>query len=151
MKSERLHELLIQNGYKLTKQRELIFEVLNENKGTHLSPEEIHLIVNKMDKDIGIATVYRTLLLFEELNIAYKLDFDDNRYRYEIADEDKEHQHHHLICNNCGKVLEVRESLLEEIEKGLLNKYGFVVQDHELKFYVLCSECQNPEEDKKEI
>ncbi|MGO4987963.1 Fur family transcriptional regulator [Gallicola sp. Sow4_E12] len=151
MKSERLHELLIQNGYKLTKQRELIFEVLNENKGTHLSPEEIHLIVNKMDKDIGIATVYRTLLLFEELNIAYKLDFDDNRYRYEIADEDKEHQHHHLICNNCGKVLEVRESLLEEIEKGLLNKYGFVVQDHELKFYGLCSECQNPEEDKKEI
>ena len=151
MKSERLHELLIQNGYKLTKQRELIFEVLNENKGTHLSPEEIHLIVNKMDKDIGIATVYRTLLLFEELNIAYKLDFDDNRYRYEIADEDKEHQHHHLICNNCGKVLEVRESLLEEIEKGLLNKYGFVVQEHELKFYGLCSECQNPEEDKKEI
>lgn len=151
MKSERLHELLIQNGYKLTKQREFIFEVLNENKGTHLSPEEIHLIVNKMDKDIGIATVYRTLLLFEELNIAYKLDFDDNRYRYEIADEDKEHQHHHLICNNCGKVLEVRESLLEEIEKGLLNKYGFVVQDHELKFYGLCSECQNPEEDKKEI
>ena len=151
MKSERLHELLIQNGYKLTKQRELIFEVLNENKGTHLSPEEIHLIVNKMDKDIGIATVYRTLLLFEELNIAYKLDFDDNRYRYEIADEDKEHQHHHLICNNCGKVLEVRESRLEEIEKGLLNKYGFVVQDHELKFYGLCSECQNPEKDKKEI
>ncbi len=144
MKSERLHELLIQNGYKLTKQREIIFEVLNNSKGKHLSPEELHLIVNKMDKDIGIATVYRTLLLFEELNIAYKLDFDDNRYRYEIADEGKEHQHHHLICNKCGKVLEVRESLLEEIEKGLLDKYGFMVQDHELKFYGLCSECQNP-------
>lgn len=150
MKSERLHELLIQNGYKVTKQRELIFRTLNENKGDHLSPEELHLIVSRTDKDIGIATVYRTLLLFEELQIAYKLNFDGNCYRYEVADEDRLHQHHHLICSKCGKVQEVKEYLLMEIEERIQQNYNFLVKDHELKFYGLCSECQDPDKDKGE-
>lgn len=114
-----LKQILTENGYKVTKQREVIFQALLENDESHLSPEELHEIVNKIDKDIGIATVYRTLLLFEELDIVYKLDFDDNRYRYELVSDGEKHQHHHLICTNCSKVEEVKYDLLDNIEEDI--------------------------------
>ncbi|QQK07590.1 Fur family transcriptional regulator [Miniphocaeibacter halophilus] len=140
-----LKTILTENGYKVTKQREVIFQALLENNESHLSPEELHEIVSKIDKDIGIATVYRTLLLFEELNIVYKLDFDDNRYRYELASEGEKHQHHHLICTNCSKVEEVKYDLLENIEEDIEKTYKFKIQNHVLKFFGLCSECQSKE------
>ena len=149
MKPERLNELLIKNGYKVTKQREIIFAYLNKHKGEHLSPEDVHALVNQDDYDIGIATIYRTLLLFEELGVVYKLDFDDKSYRYEIADENRLHQHHHLICSNCGKVEEVRDPLLETVEEKIATDYKFQINDHELKFYGICYECQNLEETKE--
>ena len=142
MDLDRLKELLIKNGYKVTKQRELIFDTLVKSEDSHLSPEELHEIVNLKDKDIGIATVYRTLLLFEELGIVYKLDFDDNRYRYEIVSEDEKHHHHHLICSSCSKVIEVKGDLLDNVETDIEKTYNFKIKDHDLKFYGLCSECQ---------
>ncbi|WP_099203227.1 Fur family transcriptional regulator [Miniphocaeibacter massiliensis] len=138
----KLKELLIKNGYKVTKQREIIFNTLIENEESHLSPEELHEIVSKKDKDIGIATVYRTLLLFEELRLVYKLDFDDNRYRYEIVNDGEKHHHHHLVCTSCNKVIEVKDDLLENIEENIEKTYDFKIDDHELKFYGLCSDCQ---------
>ena len=123
-------------------QREVIFEALLENMDSHLSPEELNEIVSKKDPEIGIATVYRTLLIFEELNLVYKLDFDDKRYRYELVDEDEDHHHHHIICTNCGKVDEVKYDLLEDVEKQIKNDYNFDIQNHDLKFYGICSDCQ---------
>ena len=122
MDLEKFKSILQKNGYKITKQREVIFETLLENASEHLSPEELHLIVNKKDKDIGIATVYRALQLFEELNLVYKLNFDDNRYRYELT-RDEEHQHHHLICTQCNKVEEVSYDLTSNIEESIKNNY----------------------------
>ena len=116
MDIDNLRELLIKNGYKVTKQREIIFEALKENSGSHLSPEELHDIVIKKDSDIGIATVYRTLQLLDELKVVYKINFNDNRYRYEISSEDETHHHHHLICTNCNKIIEVKRDLLEHAE-----------------------------------
>lgn len=142
MELERLREILTKNSYKVTKQREIIYEALLNNDETHLSPEEIHEIASKKDKDLGIATVYRTLLLFEELNLVYKLNFEDNRYRYEIVAEDEKHQHHHLICTRCNKVQEVKFDLLENMEATIEEIYDFKIQDHMLKFFGLCSECQ---------
>lgn len=135
------NELLSKNGYKVTSQRELIFETLLNSTGSHLSPEELHEIVNKKDKDIGIATVYRTLLLFEELGLVYKDDFDDNRARYELSRGD-EHHHHHLICNSCGDIIEVKHDLLDDIEDYIEENYKFDIFDHDLKFYGLCSDCR---------
>ena len=109
---------------------------------SHLSPEELNEIVSKKDPEIGIATVYRTLLIFEELNLVYKLDFDDKRYRYELVDEDEDHHHHHIICTNCGKVDEVKYDLLEGIEKQIRKDYNFDIQNHDVKFYGICSDCQ---------
>lgn len=142
MTLDNLKQLLVKSNYKITRQREVIFQALLNNKEEHLSPEELHAIVSKEDKDIGIATVYRTLLLFEELGIVYKLDFDDNRYRYELVDEAEQHHHHHLICQKCGKVLEVKYDLLDHIEKQIKEDYEFEIKDHDLKFYGICSDCQ---------
>lgn len=136
-----MRKLLVDNSYKITKQREIIFNVLNENQGNHLSPEDLHELASKYDKEIGIATVYRTLVIFDKLNIVHKLDFDDNRYRYEIIREDDHHQHHHLLCKNCGKIIEVEEDHLEDLEKIIEEKYLFKVSNHDLKFYGECSEC----------
>lgn len=142
MDIDNLRELLIKNGYKVTRQREIIFEALKENSGSHLSPEELHDIVIKKDSDIGIATVYRTLQLLDELKIVYKINFNDNRYRYEISSEDETHHHHHLICTNCNKVIEVKRDLLEHAENIISKEYNFQIKDHSLKFYGICSECQ---------
>ncbi|WP_237036356.1 Fur family transcriptional regulator [Mediannikoviicoccus vaginalis] len=141
MDLDKFKSILQNNGYKITKQREVIFETLLENSSEHLSPEELHLIVNKKDKDIGIATVYRTLQLFEELNLVYKLNFDDNRYRYELT-RDEEHQHHHLICTQCNKVEEVSYDLTSDIEESIRKNYGFKVTNYVLKFFGICSQCQ---------
>lgn len=142
MDIDNLRELLIKNGYKVTKQREIIFEALKENSGSHLSPEELHDIVIKKDSDIGIATVYRTLQLLDELKVVYKINFNDNRCRYEISSEDETHHHHHLICTNCNKVIEVKRDLLEHAESIISNEYNFQIKDHSLKFYGICSDCQ---------
>ncbi|WP_055079213.1 Fur family transcriptional regulator [Lagierella massiliensis] len=149
MDLEKFKSILQKNGYKITKQREVIFETLLENASEHLSPEELHLIVNKKDKDIGIATVYRALQLFEELNLVYKLNFDDNRYRYELT-RDEEHQHHHLICTQCNKVEEVSYDLTSNIEESIKNNYGFEVTNYVLKFFGICSQCQEKNR-RKEI
>ncbi len=141
MDLDKFKTILQNHGYKITKQRELIYTALLENDKDHLSPEELHLIVNKKDKDIGIATVYRTLLLFEELDLVSKLNFDDNRYRYELSN-DGEHQHHHLICNDCNKVVEVSYDLTNDIEENIKKNYGFDVSNYVLKFFGVCSECK---------
>lgn len=147
MDLEKFKSILQNNGYKITKQREVIYETLLENSSEHLSPEELHLIVNKKDKDIGIATVYRTLQLFEELNLVYKLNFDDNRYRYELT-RDEEHQHHHLICTQCNKVEEVSYDLTSDIEESIRKNYGFKVTNYVLKFFGICSQCQEKNNNK---
>ena len=99
-----------------------------------------------MCPEIGLATVYRTVLLFEELNVIYKLDLNDGCSRYELVHEDEEHRHHHLICNDCKKVIEVQDDLLEELEERIRNTYGFDILDHSVKFFGICSECKNKKE-----
>ena len=80
--------------------------------------------------DLGIATVYRTLQLFEKLNIVYKLNFDDGCSRYELSVGSENHHHHHLICLNCGKVTEVKLDLLEALEEEIESEGQFTIVDH---------------------
>ena len=95
---------LQKEGYKLTTQRRAILKTIVDNQESHLSCDEVYNIVKKEYPDLGIATVYRTLQLFEKLNIVYKLNFDDGCSRYELSLGSENHHHHHLICLNCGKV-----------------------------------------------
>jgi Fur family ferric uptake transcriptional regulator len=137
---------LNKGGYKITNQRKVIFEVLLKNVGEHLNPEQIYELVKEVDSDIGIATVYRTTKLFEEVGILSKVLFNDGCARYEIVlTEDESHSHHHLLCNNCGKIIEVKMDLLNELEELIEKEYNFEIHNHSLKFYGLCKDCKEEE------
>lgn len=138
----RLKTILKENGYKLTPQRRATLEVLLNNQGKHLSTEEIYTEVRKTHPEIGLATVYRTMLLLEELGLLIKHNFEDGRNRYELSHPDEDHDHHHLICLKCGQVSEVEEDLLGSLEEIIENKHGFRVINHKVKFYGHCSNCQ---------
>jgi len=134
---------LKEKGYKLTPQRRAIVDIIVENEGSHLTTEELYDLVKRECPEIGLATVYRTVQLLEEMGILCKLDLNDGCNRYELVHEDENHHHHHLICKACGKVLEVQGDLLEELEKTIENKYDFEVKDHSVKFYGICSDCNH--------
>lgn len=137
-----LKDKLKEKGLKLTPQRRSILDVIVENKGNHLSTEEIYEIVKKRCPEIGLATVYRTMQMFDEADMVYKHNFNDGRSRYEL-NLNEDHQHHHLICTKCGRVVEVEEDLLEQLEHEIEKKYNFEVVNHNVKFYGYCHICNN--------
>jgi len=110
-------EKLRAKEYKLTPQRQQILEVMLENKEKHLSAEDVYNLVKRKAPDVGLATVYRTLELFLEHDIIHSVNFGDGRKRYEYGDNTDGHHHHHAICLKCGKILEINEDLLEELEE----------------------------------
>ncbi len=137
-----LKEDLKKKGYKLTPQRRAIVDTIVVNEGKHLTAEEIYDEVKKDCPEIGLATVYRTILLLEEIGVVSRLHLNDGCSRYELVHSDEVHRHHHLICNVCNKVIEVKDDLLEEIEVKIEKEYEFKIVDHVLKFYGICRECQ---------
>lgn len=145
-----IRKILSENGYKNTAQRDAMFEVLRDNAGEHLSPEEIHEKLQDFGSHVGIATIYRTLQIFDSLGIVHKLDFDGRVYRYELASIDEEHQHHHLLCNRCDKVIEIHTDMLEKLEADVEVKYDFTIVDHSLKLFGICSDCRKKQEEKIE-
>ncbi|MGG5462397.1 Fur family transcriptional regulator [Clostridium sp. B9] len=138
-----LKEELKKKGYKLTPQRRAIVDTIIQNEGKHLTAEEIYDEVKKNCPEIGLATVYRTIILLEEMGVIYKLDLEDGCSRYELAHDDEHHRHHHLVCNKCGKVFEVEADLLDELEEEIETKYGFKILDHTVKFFGICKDCKN--------
>lgn len=137
-----LKEQLKSKGYKLTPQRRAILNTVIDNQGKHLSTEEIYDIVKKDCPEIGLATVYRTLQLLSELDVLSKLSLDDGCVRYELNNHEDDHQHHHLICTSCGNVFEVVVDLLDALEAEIEQNYDFKINDHKVKFFGICKNCQ---------
>jgi len=142
---------LKKSGYKLTPQRQAIVDTITESVGKHLTVEEIFDIVKVRRPEIGLATVYRTIMLMHEENIVTRLDLKDGTARYELTRTDEEHTHHHLVCIKCSKVYEFMGDLLDPLEEEIGKKYNFEILDHSLKFYGICNECAKEEEIKEEI
>ena len=140
-----LREKLAAHSYKTTPQRKEILQVFVDFSGTrHLSAEDVHEILQEKNFDFGLATVYRNLELLNELGILTKLDFGDGCARYELATTNPEiHNHHHLICMNCKKVIEFEEDFLDELEEFIAENFDFHTVNHEVKFFGYCSECKN--------
>lgn len=142
---------LKKSGYKLTPQRQAIVDIITESVGKHLTVEEIFDIVKVRRPEIGLATVYRTIMLMHEENIITRLDLKDGTARYELTRTDEEHTHHHLVCIKCSKVYEFMGDLLDPLEEEIGKKYNFKILDHSLKFYGICNECAKEEKLKEEI
>lgn len=135
-------------NFKLTSQRRQILKVLLEKQEEHPSAEEVYQYVRSKNPRIGLATVYRTLELFSELGIVQELNFDNNCRRYEL-DQGESH-HHHLICVDCGKIVEFSDYILKDLEKHIGEEYNFNVIDHRIKFYGYCPDCQNDKDSQKD-
>ncbi len=136
-----IEEKLRENDLKLTPQRRATLDVLIENQSKHLSTEDVYELVKSKFPNIGLATIYRTLQLFDNFNIVKKLNFNDGCYRYELS-EDERHQHHHLICIDCGKVYEFDDDLLDQLEHRIERDNNFQVKDHMVKFFGYCRDCK---------
>lgn len=136
-----------EKNFKLTNQRRVVFEILIQKSEEHLSPEEIYDHIKDIYPEMGLATIYRTLQLFEKIGLVYKLNFDDGCYRYEILSPNNQevHQHHHLICKKCGKIIEVKEDLMNSLEEIIEKQYNFEIKNHMVKFTGVCSQCRNKE------
>ena len=121
----------IKRGVRLTDQRKLIAKVMSE-ASDHPDVDELHKRVSKLDSKISIATVYRTVKLFEESGIVEKHDFKGNKARYEQAP--KEH-HDHLIDINTGEITEFVNVDIEKLQKKVAEKLGYKLVDHRLELY----------------
>lgn len=132
---------LKEKGYKLTGQRKTIVNYILDSGIKHFNGHDLYEMLQVSHPGIGMATVYRTLSLLEEEGIISKIYLGDDCVRYEINDEDEIHGHHHLICSSCGKVIELKYDLLDDVEHKIYIETGFVVEDHEVKFIGKCKDC----------
>lgn len=144
-----IKEALHDARYKLTPQREVTLRVLLENESDHLSAEDVFMKVKDKYPEIGLATVYRTLELLNELKILDKINFGDGVSRYDLRKEGAEHFHHHLVCINCGSVEEIEEDLLGDVELKVENDFQFKITDHRLTFHGICRDCTIKAENKE--
>tara|TARA_Y200000002_G_scaffold7631_1_gene6410 strand:- start:495 stop:905 length:411 start_codon:yes stop_codon:yes gene_type:complete len=118
-------------GVKLTDQRKIIAKVMSESTD-HPNVDELYNRVSEVDKKISIATVYRTVKLFEESGILAKHDFKGGKARYEELNEG---HHDHLIDIKSGEIIEFVDNEIEELQKKVAEKYGYELVDHKLELY----------------
>ena len=133
--TDSIEKKCIANGVKLTDQRKTIARVISESKKTygeadHPDVDELYKRVSNIDPKISIATVYRTVKLFEESGILMKHDFKDGKARYELNDD-----HNHLIDINSGEIVEFVDKDIEELQKKIAKKLGYTLVDHKLELY----------------
>jgi len=129
--SNSIENKCIKNGVRLTDQRKLVAKVMSESED-HPDVDELHKRISKVDSKISIATVYRTVKLFEESGIISKHDFKGNKSRYEQTTEE---HHEHLIDINTGEIVEFVNDDIEKLQKQVAEKLGYKLVDHRLELY----------------
>jgi len=129
--SSEIENKCIKKGVRLTDQRKLVAQVMSESQD-HPDVDELHQRVSKLDSKISIATVYRTVKLFEEAGIVSKHDFKGNKARYEQAPNE---HHDHLIDINTGEITEFVNEDIEKLQKKVAEKLGYKLVDHRLELY----------------
>ena len=129
--SETIEQKCLSKGVKLTDQRRVIAQVMSESSD-HPDVDELYNRVSKIDPKISIATVYRTVKLFEEAGILTKHDFKGGKARYEAIVES---HHDHLIDIKSGEIIEFVDDEIEKLQKKVAEKYGYTLVDHKLELY----------------
>ena len=129
--SSEIENKCIKKGVRLTDQRKLVAKIMSESDD-HPDVDELHKRVSKLDSKISIATVYRTVKLFEEAGIIAKHDFKGNKARYEQTTQE---HHDHLIDINTGEITEFVNDDIEKLQKQVAAKLGYKLVDHRLELY----------------
>ena len=135
--SDTIEQKCLSKGVKLTEQRRIIARIISESKieygeSDHPDVDELYSRVSKIDPKISIATVYRTVKLFEEAGILTKHDFKGGKARYEAMIES---HHDHLIDIKSGEIIEFVDEEIEKLQKKVAEKHGYTLVDHKLELY----------------
>ena len=135
--TDTIEQKCLAKGVKLTEQRKIIAKIISESKSEygesdHPDVDELYSRVSKVDPKISIATVYRTVKLFEEAGILTKHDFKGGKARYEAMIES---HHDHLIDIKTGEIIEFVDDDIEKLQKKVAEKYGYKLVDHKLELY----------------
>lgn len=132
------YEILQEKGYRLTSQRVLVLKAIYHAEN-HISAEEIYEQLHERFPYIHKSTIYRTLELLSNLKLVTESNFGDGCVRYQAAIKGR---HHHLICNLCGKTINLEETTLEPLKATLLRKYGFEADVRHMVISGICSDCR---------
>jgi Fur family transcriptional regulator, ferric uptake regulator len=128
-------------GLKATLPRLKILEIFQKGEPRHMTAEDVFRILLQDRTDIGLATVYRVLLQFEQAGILTRSSFDGGKAVYELNEG---HHHDHLVCLDCGKVEEFFDEEIEKRQKAIAKAKGFVIADHALSLYANCTKAKCP-------
>lgn len=128
---DRIEKLCVEKGLRMTEQRRVIARILS-SADDHPDAEELHRRASDVDSRISLATVYRTVRLFEEAGIIERHDFRDGRSRYEEAPEE---HHDHLIDLKTGEVVEFMDEEIEKLQEAIARRLGYKLVDHRLELY----------------
>ena len=129
--SETIEQKCLAKGVKLTEQRKIIAKIMSDSQD-HPDVDELYKRASRIDSKISIATVYRTVKLFEEAGIVAKHDFKGGKARYEELNEG---HHDHLIDIKTGEIIEFVDDEIEKLQKKVADKYGYNLVDHKLELY----------------
>lgn len=126
-------------GLKVTLPRVKILELLETSKQRHMSAEDVYKTLLEQQEDVGLATVYRVLTQFESAGIVTRHHFEGGHSVFELKDNT---HHDHIVCSECGKVVEFEDPIIEERQQKIAAELGFILTDHALNLYGVCSNCQ---------
>jgi len=136
---EVLEGYISRNNLKITHQRRAVLKAFLDSEN-HVSVEELYNTISKVGSKIGLATVYRTLNLLTKSGLASELNFGDGQKRYEHS---YMHSHHdHMICTECGKIIEFNHPLIEQFQEEVAAENGFTITSHKLDLVGICSDCK---------
>ena len=136
---DKFKEFMLDKGLKSTRQREVILDEFLR-VGSHITTEELYRRLRRKTRQIGYATVHRTLKLFAECGIAEQRHFGDGQARYEASDLDEHHDH--LICVTCGRIAEFEDPRIERLQEEVARQHGFSIERHRLELYGCCESCR---------
>jgi len=123
-------------GLKVTLPRMKILEILETSETRHMSAEDVYKLLLEAEEEIGLATVYRVLTQFEAAGLVTRHHFEGGHSVFEMNEG---HHHDHIVCNQCGKVVEFVEETIERCQEKVARKAGFSIRDHSLIIYGDCS------------
>ncbi len=135
-------QLLRGQGYRLTRQRMLILEVIRDRR-QHVTADEIYAEVSRRAPEINLATVYRTLQWLQSVGLLRKIDVGKDRMEYEYAQASA---HHHLVCKECGWELEIDNHVIECLQAHIMEHYGFEADPEHVAIFGRCAQCRTSTE-----
>jgi len=136
---DRLRLAIRKGGFKNSKQREFILKILHQNQGEHLGPDDIFVFAKAESRNASVSSIYRILAFLEQEGFVRAIETDKRGKRYEIASCS---HHDHMICLECGEIIEFVDTAIEERQEKIAKSHGAKIIGHDMRLFVLCKVCQ---------